>query len=64
LNYYELAETLHSQLKIITKTQLDQNKSLNAINDTMQAFRKWIEAVTDKIVSLEKTVKDLEKRTI
>jgi len=57
MNYYELAETLHSQLKIITE-------SLCAINDTMQAFGKWIDVITDKIISLGQTVKELEKRTI
>ena len=62
MNYYELAETLHTQLKIITESMEDQNKSLNAINDTMQAFGKWINVVTDKIVSLEHTVKELEKK--
>ena len=64
MNYYELAENLHNRLQIINQIQTDQNKVLVAINDTMQIFRIWIEAVTDKIVSLEKTVKDLEKRTI
>lgn len=62
MNYYELAETLHTQLNAITGTLEDQNKSLNAINDTMQAFGKWINVVTDKIVSLEDTVKELEKK--
>ena len=62
MNYYELAETLHSQLKIISGTLEDQNKSLSAINDTMQAFGKWINVVTDKIVSLEHAVKELEKK--
>ncbi len=62
MNYYELAETLHTQLKIISGTLEDQNKSLSAINDTMQAFGKWINVVTDKIVSLEHTVKELEKK--
>lgn len=62
MNYYELAETLHTQLKVITQIQEDQNKSLNAINDTMQAFGNWVDIVTDKITSLEQTIKDLEKK--
>ena len=61
MNYYELAETLHSQLKIITEIQEGQNKSLSAINDTMQALGKWINTVTDKLVSLEDRMKRLEK---
>ncbi len=62
MNYYELAETLHSQLQIITETLKDQNKSLSAINDTMQAFGPWIDVVTNKLVSLEDRMKRLEKK--